>query len=136
VVVPPYYFVGTMQLQVRATSTEQGNGSTASVTRDITVQVLSGTACSTPLCLNPFVTYFNDTTSTVDSETSTMVVASPLVPYGASSAFIDPLFTEVAPLQLAVDDGDESMEEWLQRMSQSLGSAFQAEVAEMIGNGG
>ena len=62
--VPPHCFVGTLSLQVRATSTEASNGSTASVTQDLTVKVLSGTAVAAPVGLNPYVNFTGGTGST------------------------------------------------------------------------
>jgi hypothetical protein len=82
---PPVNFVGSMQLQVRATSTELGNGSTATISRDLTVQVLGGSARATPASLNPFLNYANDTSTLTASQAETAVVASPLVPVATTT---------------------------------------------------
>ncbi|HEY8879876.1 MAG TPA: tandem-95 repeat protein [Roseateles sp.] len=52
---PPAGFTGALTLTVRAASTETSNGASASVSQDITVRVLAGTAVATPVGVNPFV---------------------------------------------------------------------------------
>jgi hypothetical protein len=56
---PPWEFDGEIALQVRTTATEQDDGSTATIVREIEVRVLEGHACATPPGLNPFVSYLN-----------------------------------------------------------------------------
>jgi hypothetical protein len=61
VVTPPPSYAGTIALQVRATSTELSNASSATVLRDIALQILTGSACATPAILNPLLSFVNDT---------------------------------------------------------------------------
>jgi hypothetical protein len=82
---PPACFTGTLKLQVRATSTEASNGATSSVTQDLTVRVLAGTAAVTPIDVNPYVTYTAGTSTTTSSTPiatdtgSTEIVVGPMV---------------------------------------------------------
>ena len=64
VITPPFNFAGTMQVQVRATSTQLSNGTATTVVRDISLRVLQGTACATPVHLKSYVSYTADTTPT------------------------------------------------------------------------
>jgi hypothetical protein len=84
---PPIGFKGAIGLQVRATTTEAGNGTTATITRKLTVQVLDGTACARPVVVNPYVSYFNNTAVTSTSQGATSLEFSPLVPVASCYAF-------------------------------------------------
>jgi hypothetical protein len=66
-------------VQLRATSTETRNGATASVTQPITVKVLSGTAATTPVGVDPYVTLVaaaSANASTAGAATPTQIVVS------------------------------------------------------------
>jgi len=54
---PPVGFVGTLQLQLRATSTEPANGAFASMQAGVRVEVLAGSPVATLPGMNPYVTY-------------------------------------------------------------------------------
>lgn len=130
VVTPPSGYVGIMKLQVLATTTELGNGSTASNARELTVQVLSGTQCATPACMNPYVALAGTTVPTVSS---TVVLASSLADPDVTSIVLGSVTNLAQPVGL-VDNG-ESMEAWLRRLSQSLGSAFDVQMEAMFRDG-
>jgi hypothetical protein len=93
---PPMNFAGSMQLQVRATCTELGNGSSATTSRDFTVKVLTGVACATPASLNPFITLANDTSAVTAAQADAAVAASPLVPAAASTPIYVPDLLSIA----------------------------------------
>ncbi|WP_162084669.1 tandem-95 repeat protein [Sulfuriferula nivalis] len=83
----------TLNLQVVATSVESANGSMASITKNITVQLLSGKACVTPVGVNPYVSYINNPSSTqiLKPQSNQIIVASGLVPVSSRYAMTDPM---------------------------------------------
>jgi hypothetical protein len=87
---PPQGFIGTLHLQVHATSTETSNGATASVTQAVKVQVLDGTATIAPVASNPYVTLTGPQAATSSSGTQMpeqIVLSSPLVSATGSLLF-------------------------------------------------
>jgi hypothetical protein len=73
-----------LNLQVRAASTEASNGATASVTQNLTIIVLSGTATTTPVGVNPYVNLNPGSVSTATNNPSSpsdpiVLVGVPLV---------------------------------------------------------
>lgn len=86
-------------------------------------------ACATPVGVNPYVSYANNT-----AVTSTSQGATALVPVASSYTFGVPA-AQIAPsLHAGPTDSDASMEAWMQGLSQSIGSAFLKEmVAAMKG---
>ena len=60
----PNTSASTVQLQVRSTSVEVGSTSSAGTMRNVTVQVLAGTACATPASVSPYASYVNNTAFT------------------------------------------------------------------------
>lgn len=135
VLIPPTSFKGAINLQVRATSTEAGNGSSATITRNLTVQVLDGTACATPVGVNPYVSYVNNTAVTASSQGSATIVVSPLVPVASSYIFGVPATQVAASVHADPTDSDKSMEEWMQGLSQSISSAFLKEMDQVLKGG-
>jgi predicted chitinase len=97
---PPAAFVGTLSLQVRATSTEASNGASSSVTQDLTVKVFSGTAADPLVPVNPYVniTAANSTTSTT-SATSTSGAAANSTP---TQILVGPVVSETGMLSISV----------------------------------
>ena len=69
-------------LQVVATSTDAATGSTASTTQSVTVNLLDGEACATPVGVNPYVSYVNRQPIVRSSGPvyGSHVTASPLTP--------------------------------------------------------
>jgi hypothetical protein len=132
---PPANFVGAIQLQVRATSTELGNGSSATISRDFTVQVLSGAACTTPASLNPFISFANDTSAVTAAQAEVVVVASALTAVAIATSIIAPDLLSIAGGSSGSSESDESMEDWLRRMSQNLGSAFESQIGALFTSG-
>jgi hypothetical protein len=133
--VPVTGFEGTINLQVRATSTETGNGSTATTLRNLTVQVLDGPACATPVGVNPYVSYVNNTAVTSTSQGATAPVVSPLAPVSNSYTFGVSTAQTSASLHADPTDSDATMEAWMQGLSQSISSAFLKEMDQVL-NGG
>ena len=128
VIKPPYNFAGTMAVQVKSTSTELSNGSAATVVRDITVRVLQGTACATPASLNPYVSYVADTAPS--SSTQGVVVTST----GTIDTYLSIYIPDLVAMtqQQATEDSTETMEQWMKRMSQQLGSAMHEQMASLF----
>jgi hypothetical protein len=128
VLTPPRNFTGSIRVQVRATSINSGNGSTAVITRDLTVNVLGGTGCATPEGINPYVAYFADTgvATSVDDGT---VVAGQLTPI----SFDEFVMSGIAGVTAVMPDDDESLEEWMRRLTASVGNALQGELARVFG---
>ncbi len=87
-------------------------------------------ACSTPACMNPYVALAS-TTAPIDS--STVVLASSLADSDLTSIVLGSVANLAQPVGL-VDNG-ESMEAWLRRLSQSLGSAFDVQIEAMFRDG-
>lgn len=127
VITPPHNFAGSMQLRVKATSTELSNGTTATVVRDIAVKVLQGTACATPANCNPFVSY---TADTAPSSSTQGVVVTARGSIDAYASIYVPNLVALAQQQ-ASQESVGSMEEWMKRMSQQLGSALQEQMASL-----
>jgi VCBS repeat-containing protein len=128
---PARGFDGAITLQVRATSTEMENRSTATITRNLTVQVLDGTACATPVGINPYVSYVNNTAAIGTSMGSTSIFVSALVPVAGSYTFGVP----AARLHADPTDSDASMETWMKSLSQSISSAFLKEMEQALRGG-
>jgi hypothetical protein len=122
---PPSGFDGQIKLQVKATSTETGNGSTASIARDITVQVLEGKSCTTPAGINPYVSFVNSlASSTTSGPTMPLTVySSPLVPVpqGATASI-------TVAQRSAVDDSDDALETLLAQMGDRIQEALLREM--------
>lgn len=129
VITPPYNFAGTMQVRVKATSTELSNGSAATVVREILLLVLQGTACATPVYLNPYVSYTADTAPTA---TTQGVVVTSQTSLDANASIYVPDLVAMTQLQ-ASQDSEESLEEWMKLMSQELNGAFANPMEAMVG---
>jgi hypothetical protein len=81
----------SFDLQVVATIVEPANGSMASIAKNITVQLLSGRSCATPVGVNPYVSYANSKAATqTTGPVIDGLVASPLVPVNSSYALVVP----------------------------------------------
>jgi hypothetical protein len=128
VLTPPRNFAGSIKLQVRATSLHPENGSTATVTRDLTVNVLGGSGCSTPAGVNPYVSYLADTAAVATSQGSA-IVAGALAPIAEDAVVMAGIIGDLAP----VASVDESFEEWMRRMTGSVGDALLSELKRVFG---
>jgi len=125
-----------LNLQFVATCVEPGNGSTASIVKNVAVQLLDGQACATPAGVNPYVSYANSQSATyltgpVSSQT---MVASPLVPVSGTQAIVVPATATTQPAtasQLAA-----SMEATLSNLSESVSAALLKQLGlDCIGRG-
>jgi len=125
---PPRNLAGSIKLQVRATSVHADNGSTATATRDLTVNVLGGVGCATPVGVNPYVSYLADT-SVVATGTSTPIVAGAFAPIVEDAFVMAGIIGDLAP----VDSEDESLEEWMRRLTGSVGDALVGELRRVFG---
>jgi hypothetical protein len=128
VLTPPRNFSGSIKLQVRATSVHADNGSTATATRDLTVNVLAGAGCATPVGVNPYVSYLADT-AVVASSASTAIVAGTFAPIVEDAVVMAGIIGDVAP----VDSADESLEDWMRRLTGSVGDALMGELRRVFG---
>ena len=128
---PPGNFKGTLNLQVRAVSTETANGSTATISRNLTVNVLEGTVTATPVGVNPYVSYANSTAITSSSFGSNAIVVSALVPVASSYTFGVSAAAISASVQADATESDATMDAWMQSLSQSISSAFLAEMERL-----
>ena len=128
---PPSNFKGTLNLQVRATSTEVVNGSTATISRNLTVNVLDGTVTATPVGVNPYVSYVNSTAITSATFGNNAIVGNALVPVASSYTFGASAAALSASVQADATDSDATMDAWMQSLSQSISSAFLAEMERL-----
>jgi hypothetical protein len=128
VLTPPRNFTGSIKLQVRATSGHADNGSSAMVTRDLTVNVLGGAGCATPVGVNPYVSYLADT-AVVTASASTPVVAGALAPIVEDAVVMAGVIGDTAPAA----DADESFEDWMRRLTGEVGDALQQELKRVFG---
>jgi hypothetical protein len=124
----PRNFAGSIKLQVRATSAHADNGSSATATRDLTVDVLSGVGCATPVGVNPYVSYLADT-AVVAASASTAIVAGAFAPCVEDAFVMAGIIGDSAPL----DSVDESLEDWMRRLTGQLGAALQEELRRVFG---
>jgi hypothetical protein len=127
VLTPPRNFSGVIKLRVVATSIHDDNGSTASVSRDLTVNVLSGVRCETPAGVNPYVSYLADTAVVTTSDAQPIVVG-PLSALVEDATVMTGIIGDVAP----VDDVDESLEEWMRRLTGTVGDALMGELMRVF----
>jgi len=121
----PAGYCGTLQLQARATSTE-ANGSTATTTQAFAVNVLAGTATSTPATANPYVTLAASapvsTAATAGIEAAPqIVVGTPIITASGQLTFIAapaPSGTRTQAQIVAADQAEASVltAEWLQEL--------------------
>ena len=128
VITPPHNFVGSIKLQVRATSVHADNGSTATVTRDLTVNVLGGAGCATPVGVNPYVSYLADT-AVVATDASTPIVVGAFTPIVEDAFVMTGIIGDLMP----VDSVDESLEDWMRRLTGSVGDALMGELRRVFG---
>jgi len=115
----------TLQLQARATSTSS-NGSMATTTQAFTVNVLSGTATTTPATANPYVTLATSapvtTAATAGVEAAPqIVVGTPIITASGQLSFTAapaPSGTATAQQIVAADQAEASVltAEWLQEL--------------------
>lgn len=128
VLAPPRNFAGSIQLQVRATSVHADNGSTATATRDLMVNVLGGTGCATPVGVNPYVSYLADT-AVVAAGATTSIVAGAFAPIVEDAYVMAGVIGDLAP----ADAADESLEDWMRRLTGSVGDALMGELRRVFG---
>jgi hypothetical protein len=127
-VTPPRNFAGSIKLQVRATSAHADNGSMATATRDLTVNVLSGAGCATPAGVNPYVSYLADT-AVVASSASTAIVAGTFVPIVEDAVVMAGIVGD----STVAASAEESFEEWMRRLTGSVGDALMGELKRVFG---
>jgi hypothetical protein len=128
VLTPARNFAGSIKLQVRATSLHPENGSTATVTRDINVNVLGGSGCATPAGVNPYVSYLADTAAVATSQGAS-IVAGAFAPIVEDAVVMAGVIGDLVPAA----DADESFEEWMRRMTGSVGDALLGELKKVFG---
>jgi hypothetical protein len=128
VLTPPRNFAGGSRLQVRATSVHADNGSTATAMCDLTVNVLAGAGCATPVGVNPYVSYLADT-AVVAASASTAIVAGGFAPIVEDAFVMAGVVGDVAP----ADGADESLEEWMRRLTGSVGDALMGDLRRVFG---
>ena len=130
----PNTVAGTVQLQVRSTSTEKGNTSSASTTRNVAVQVLAGAACATPAGVSPYVSYVNNTAVTQVNagvaNPNTMLVVRSLDPARSGQYAIS-----IPALGIAEASGatDANYDSWLAGLGVAISGAFMSEIERSKG---
>jgi hypothetical protein len=123
---------GSFNLQVVATSVEAANGSMASVAKNVTVQLLSGQACSTPAGVNPYVSYANSKFAAQTTGHAINVVASPLVPVSSSYPIVVPTSgSGSGPSLASATDLDASLQNLLTSLSESVGAAVRSQLGQL-----
>jgi hypothetical protein len=125
---PPRNFAGSIKLQVRATSAHADNGSMATATRDLTVNVLSGAGCATPAGVNPYVSHLAGT-AVVASSASTAIVAGTFVPIVEDAVVMAGIVGD----STVAASAEESFEEWMRRLTGSVGDALMGELKRVFG---
>ena len=122
---------GSFNLQVIATSVEPTDGSTASVAKNVTVQLLGGQSCATPVGCNPYVSYANSNAAT--QTTGPVIgglVASALVQVSSSGfAIVVPARGNGTGTQAAsAADLGASLDNLLAGLSESVGAALRSQL--------
>jgi hypothetical protein len=113
-------------LQIVATSVEGANGSMAAIAKDVTVQLLAGQACATPVGVNPYVSYVNSLSATQTAIGK--VVASPLVPVSSSYTIVTPPAPAASATPTSDTTLDASAENLLENLSLAVGMALLNEL--------
>jgi hypothetical protein len=117
-----------LSLQIRATCTEE-NGTVASTTKLITVKLLDGKTCATPVGMNPYVRYQHDTTETATGAANKpTLAASPLKPEDRSHGIQVPGGS--GHKHDEPEDSDEALENWMKGLEHSLNKAFMEEIGK------
>jgi hypothetical protein len=112
----------TLNLQLTAIAHDTATNTSAASTRAITVQLLNGEPVATPVDANPYVNYAaKPATTQVLKPQQPIVVASALVPVGASS-------TTISTVPVKQTDYALSMEDW----ALSLEGAIERELMNML----
>lgn len=77
----------------------------------MTVQLLSGQACATPVGVNPYVSYVNNASISqiLKPQINQIVLASPLVPVGSNYGATGPMFQWSSYTGLASDQDDDKI---------------------------
>lgn len=120
---------GSIDLQVVATCVEPSNGSMARIAKNVTVQLLSGQPCATPVGVNPYVNYANSNSVLRTTEPGDIVMASALVPVSSSYSVAVPAATITQPPTAA--DLNTSLETLLDKLSDSVGVALVSEFSKL-----
>jgi len=130
--------VKTFNVTVRSTTSESVYGSSASTSKTVQVQMLSGTACANPVGVNPCVNYVNNTTVVTSSfgnsvgsnlVVSTLVASSSNYNFGISNA------QTLASVHADPSESDASMEAWLQGLDKSISATLMKEMMQAFGGG-
>jgi len=122
---------GSFNLQVIATSVEPTDGSMASVAKNVTVHLLAGQSCATPVGCNPYVSYANNDAATQTTGPVTGgLVASALVPVSSSgSTIVVPTGGNGTGTQAAsAADLGASLDKLLAGLSESVSEALRSEL--------
>jgi len=130
----------TLNLQVAATSVEAAdNGSMASTAKNVTVQLLTGQACTTPVGVNPYVSYVNSASKAqvMLPNDNPIIVASPLVPVSNSHTITlnGTSATGSTTPQASLQELEASMERLLENLSQAVGVALRKELTNLLQKG-
>jgi len=146
---PPAGFTGTLQLQLRATSTEPVNGAFASVQAGVRVEVLAGTPVATQPGVNPFVTQTgggvvsSSGAGTPGLLPATRLQVSPLVSDGglvllsaAGEALPPPPRTADEEALAEAERARALGQSWLAALEQAAQAQWQALVGAGTGGGG
>jgi hypothetical protein len=147
VLTPPKGYKGNLDLQIRATSTEDSNlagasgsaaapggdaprgyGSSATLTRALAIKVLDGQPCATPVGINPYVSYLNQTAATHHGSPPKLT-ASPLRPEDRSHSIYVPGKPRHSE---ETEDSDEAMENWMKGLEHALNNAFMEEMGRVM----
>ncbi|MDH3461284.1 MAG: hypothetical protein OEM00_09990, partial [Burkholderiaceae bacterium] len=137
-------YTGTLQLRVRATSSEASNSDSASVERTVEVVVLPGRAVATPVGVNPYVTLTSVTTSSPlakgGSKVATAVLSANSRSVAASSRLAEgetlspgsaqSLLTPRPPEEEALDEQERRRhsEAWLQTLEKAAKAQWHAQM--------
>lgn len=83
----------------------------AGIAKNVTVQLLSGQACATPVGVNPYVSYVNNASISqiLKPQINQIVVASQLMSVSSSYAATGPMFQWASYSSLASDQDDDKI---------------------------
>jgi hypothetical protein len=138
--------LNNFNVTVCTTTSESIYGSSASTSKTVQVQLLSGTPCANPVGVNPYVSYVNNTavvTSSfgdgvgngVGNGIDSNPVVSALVASAGSYNFGISAAQTAASVLADPSDSDASMEAWLQGLDKTVSASLMNQMMQAFGGG-
>ncbi|MBC3875076.1 tandem-95 repeat protein, partial [Undibacterium flavidum] len=127
--------VTSFNVTVRSTTTESLYSSSASTSKSFQVQLLSGSACTNPVGVNPYVSYVNNTAVLANSFANASLVVSQLVATASSYATGVSNTQRMASLHADTAESNASMDAWLQGLDKTVSATLMKEMMQAFGGG-